>query len=121
MDRIRTVKVISAFKEIVVFANEPPEQSLDWRARAGGAASVRSLLPRRGMLRDPPAFHKTGCTAKPMTQILIACPITGNVVPTGVYVLTIEDLAPNPYILERCHACREPHEWIREDAVMSLH
>ena len=56
-----------------------------------------------------------------MTQVLISCPSTGDLVPTGVYAFTIEDLEPSPYVLERCRDCHGPHEWIREDAILSLH
>lgn len=54
-----------------------------------------------------------------MTQAQISCPVTGDLVPTGVYVVTLEDIAPSPYTLERCPECGGPHEWIREDAVLS--
>ena len=56
-----------------------------------------------------------------MTQVLISCPHSGELVPTGVYVVAIEDLAPSPYVLSRCPRCNGLHEWIREDAIARLH
>jgi hypothetical protein len=56
-----------------------------------------------------------------VTQALISCPMTGDLVPTGIYVITIEDLQPSPYLLDPCSGCDGLHEWIREDAVLSNH
>ena len=56
-----------------------------------------------------------------MTQVLISCPTSGELVPTGEYAVAIEDLAPSPYVLSHCPGCDGSHEWIREDAVASLH
>ena len=56
-----------------------------------------------------------------LTQVLISCPNSGDLVPTGEYAVAIEDLAPSPYVLSWCPGCDGSHEWIREDAIVSLH
>ena len=56
-----------------------------------------------------------------MTQALISCPASGDLVPTGIYVVALQDLALSPYLLDPCPECDDPHEWIREDAVLSIH
>jgi len=56
-----------------------------------------------------------------LTQVLISCPNSGELVPTGEYALAIEDLTPSPYVLGRCPGCDGSHDWSRENAILRLH
>lgn len=71
-----------------------------------------SLLPSTRLLRDRPDFADW-CTATIglMTQVFdLMSDHGGPGVDRGAF--TIEELAPDPYMLERCPDCHEPHEWI---------
>ena len=75
----------------------------------------------RQSAHHPPAFHSTASKEGGSTQVLISCPDSGELVPTGVYALTVEDLVPSPYVLSWCPGCDGTHESTREDAITSLH
>ena len=53
-----------------------------------------------------------------MPQVLIPCPVTGDLVPTGVQVTTPEDVEPEGNLLIACPECGRDHEWKREDAAL---
>lgn len=56
-----------------------------------------------------------------MTQVQIVCPVIGELVPTGTYAVTLEDLDPGPRVIDPCPACAWAHEWTRDEAILSLH
>ena len=51
--------------------------------------------------------------------VLIACPVTNDLVSTGIRARTLEELEPlNSLVV--CESCGQDHEWTREDAVISV-
>ena len=55
-----------------------------------------------------------------MPQVLIACPTSGDLVPTGVDVVTLEQVYDEPgHHLNPCSVCGRDHEWNREEAVLA--
>ena len=56
-----------------------------------------------------------------MPPILIACPATGELVPTGARATDAEDLEylPEKNLLIACPGCGRDHEWTRQDAVVA--
>ena len=56
-----------------------------------------------------------------MPPVLIACPQTDNLVPTGAHADDPEDLEhlPEENLLIACRECGRDHEWSREDAVIA--
>ena len=53
-----------------------------------------------------------------MAAVLIACPDTGGLVPTGADVLGLDDLEADNRLVG-CPACGYDHEWSPSDAVLS--
>jgi len=54
-----------------------------------------------------------------MPHVLTPCPVTGDLVPTGVQVTTLEDVEPEGNLLIACPECGRDHDWKREDAVLA--
>ena len=54
-----------------------------------------------------------------MPQVLISCPITRELIPTGVHVVSLEDVERQENLLIACPECGRDHEWKREDAVLA--
>ena len=56
-----------------------------------------------------------------MPPVLIACPITNDLVPTGAQAANPKDLdhLPAENLLIACPDCGRDHEWTREDAVVA--
>jgi hypothetical protein len=52
----------------------------------------------------------------PVSQILIECPVSGRLVPTGVNVSHFDELAADNVLLS-CPGCGESHVWRPRDAV----
>ncbi len=53
-----------------------------------------------------------------MAAVLIACPSTNALVPTGMHVPTLDDLEPVNLLID-CPDCGRDHEWTPHDAVLS--
>ena len=54
-----------------------------------------------------------------MPQVLISCPITRELIPTGVHVVSLEDVERQENLLFACPERGRDHEWKREDAVLA--
>ena len=56
-----------------------------------------------------------------MPPVLIACPVTEGLVPTGAHADDLEDLdhLPDKNLLIDCPDCGSDHEWTRDDAVVA--
>lgn len=56
-----------------------------------------------------------------MPPVLIACPKTNSLVPTGAHADDAEDLEhlPDENLLIACPECGHDHEWTPEDAVVA--
>jgi hypothetical protein len=53
-----------------------------------------------------------------MQIVLIACPETNELVPTGMRVSGREELAP-VNVLSACPSCGHAHEWVPHEAVVT--
>lgn len=51
-------------------------------------------------------------------QVLITCPITKSLIPTGIHVTNLEDV-DDDNLLIACPECGRDHEWTRNDAVLA--
>jgi len=51
-----------------------------------------------------------------MSLVLIACPATGDLVPSGLAVATLDELDDSPHFLVGCLACGGDHVWERWEA-----
>ena len=54
-----------------------------------------------------------------MQQVLIACPVTGDLVPGGVQVASLDELDDKPQLSIGCLGCGGDHEWVRLDATLA--
>ena len=56
-----------------------------------------------------------------MPPVLIACPITNGLVPTGASADDPEELddLPGENLLIACSDCGRDHEWTRQDAIVA--
>lgn len=52
-----------------------------------------------------------------MPPVLIACPVTGELVPTGVDVHSLDELEVD-HLLIACPECSQDHEWGPTEAVL---
>jgi len=53
-------------------------------------------------------------------QVLIACPTTGDLVPTGIDVESLEELNEVPQrLLISCPVCGRDHEWTPVEGVLA--
>jgi len=53
-------------------------------------------------------------------QVLIACPTTGDLVPTGIDVDALEELNDEPErLLIACPVCGRDHAWTPVEAVLA--
>ena len=55
-----------------------------------------------------------------MAAVLISCPQTGALVPTGAHVENIGELEPTN-LLRDCPDCGADHEWAPVEAVLSVY
>jgi hypothetical protein len=55
-----------------------------------------------------------------MAAVLISCPRTGALVPTGANVEEIEELEPTNLLID-CPDCGADHEWTPVEAVLSVY
>ena len=55
-----------------------------------------------------------------MAAVMIACPQTGSLVPTGANALSLDDLAADN-LLAACPECGRDHDWTPRDAVLSTY
>ena len=53
-----------------------------------------------------------------MPPVLIACPVTGDLVPTGETVASLEELE-GEHLRIACSDCGRDHEWRRAEAVFA--
>jgi hypothetical protein len=53
-------------------------------------------------------------------EVVILCPATGQMIPTGVEVRfgNLDTIPNEPMILTECPACGEPHQWSRSNAML---
>ena len=56
-----------------------------------------------------------------MPPVLIACPVTNDLVPTGLHANGPGDLdhLPDENLLIACSDCGRDHEWTHQDAVVA--
>lgn len=54
-----------------------------------------------------------------MPPVLIPCPTTGELVPTGANVPRLDELGDDTLLLIACPECGRDHEWTRSDAVLA--
>ena len=55
-----------------------------------------------------------------MAAVLISCPATNALVPTGMNVPSLEDLEPVNLLID-CPDCGRDHEWTPNEAVLSVY
>ena len=55
-----------------------------------------------------------------MAAVLISCPATDALVPTGMNVSNLDDLEPTNLLLD-CPDCGRDHEWTPIEAVLSAY
>lgn len=56
-----------------------------------------------------------------MPQVLISCPTTGDLVPTGIHLESLEELNEQPeHLLVACPICGRDHEWMASEAVLAI-
>jgi len=51
--------------------------------------------------------------------VLIVCPQTGDLVPTGVTATVLDDLPPVNVLID-CRDCGQDHEWLRDEVVITV-
>ena len=56
----------------------------------------------------------------PMAPVLISCPITGRLVPTGVEAEGEDELDTNGHVLLACPDCGGDHQWGLVDAAFAV-
>jgi len=54
-----------------------------------------------------------------MAPVLIACPVTGGLVPTGIEAEAEQELL-EAHVLLACPDCGEDHQWRPADAVIAV-
>ena len=90
------------------------------RARFGVEPICRALaIAPSTYYAVAPEGHIRPTGREPMPQVLISCPITGELIPTGVHVVSLEDVERQGNLLIACPECGRDHEWKREDAVLA--
>jgi hypothetical protein len=52
-------------------------------------------------------------------SVLIACPVTGDLVPSGLKVSSIDELDDRPQSLTECLACGVNHVWEKWEATIA--
>lgn len=82
------------------------------------AASPSELTVLREMSRKSGCILLVHMEERRMPPVLIVCPITEDIVPTGVDVESIEELTTN-HLLIACPQCGRDHDWTPADAVLS--
>ena len=92
-------------------SDETPSSPALTIREAGRARTVARAVQRKKVRRSK--------GREPMPQVLIPCPVTGDLVPTGVQVTTLEDVEPEGNLLIACPECGRDHEWTRKDAVLA--
>ena len=53
-----------------------------------------------------------------MSPVLTVCPVSGNLVPTGVDADSLDEIAPENVLLD-CPDCGGDHVWTAVDAVLA--
>ncbi len=54
-----------------------------------------------------------------MRSVLVTCPTTGDLVPTGVDTVDLRELDDRAYLLLDCLGCGRDHVWLRTDATIT--
>lgn len=54
-----------------------------------------------------------------MRQVMIRCPITGDLVPTGLEVSSLQKLDQPRYLLIDCLECGQDHSWEPSQATLA--
>ena len=55
-----------------------------------------------------------------MAPVLISCPISGRLVPTGIEAESEDELDMEGHVLLACPDCGADHRWSRMDAVLAV-
>ncbi len=63
--------------------------------------------------------HNELPTGARVPPVLIECPVTDSLVPTGESADSLEDLDAEGHILIACPDCSRDHEWRAQDAVIA--
>lgn len=53
-----------------------------------------------------------------MAQVVIQCPVTEGLIPTGMNVVATDEIRPHGNLVIACSDCGRDHEWGRRDAVV---
>jgi hypothetical protein len=53
-----------------------------------------------------------------MARVMIRCPVTGNPVPTGMNVTSLDGVTMRDNVLGNCPECGRDHVWSGEDAFL---
>ena len=53
-----------------------------------------------------------------MPYVLIACPVTGDLVPSGLKISSLDELDDQPQSLTECLACGVNHVWEKSEATI---
>ena len=54
-----------------------------------------------------------------MQQVLISCPVTGDLVPTGLEAASHDAAEDTDHLLIDCLGCGQDHTWIASDATVT--
>jgi hypothetical protein len=81
-----------------------------------GEMSARGFSESRRLRRRYPGTGKGRAVRK---VVLISCPQTGDLVPTGVTADVLDNL-PSVNVLNGCPACGGDHDWRRDEAVITV-
>lgn len=54
-----------------------------------------------------------------MPPVLVSCPVTGEFVPTGMNVVSLEELDADEYLVIACSQCGRDHVWTPGEAVLA--
>lgn len=52
-------------------------------------------------------------------QVLISCPVTGDLVPTGTEASSLEAVEDTDHLLIDCLGCGQDHTWVASDATLA--
>ena len=54
-----------------------------------------------------------------MQPVLISCPVTGDLVPTGTQAASLEAVENTDHLLIDCLGCGQDHTWVASDATVA--
>ena len=62
---------------------------------------------------------RQGGRVTPMQPVLISCPVTGDLVPTGTQAATLGAVDDTDHLLIDCVGCGQDHAWVASDATVA--